>query len=170
MSPVEALKSTSNGARQLAHWGRCVRSKAKNDWHPAVCAPNWQAAAALCRSLAGHTRSVGGGVSIKPAAHPGYGEGHCVCSSAQVLGVTFTSHVEPIAVQFWQAAPLCPHRLFTKPAWHVPLVSQQPAQFVASHLGMHWPIALQVSLNVEQLVHACPPRPHAVALVPPTHV
>jgi hypothetical protein len=73
-------------------------------------------------------------------------------------------------VQFWQEAPLWPQTPSAKPGWQIPLLSQQPAQFDALHMGMQRPLELQVSPKDWQLLHDCPFVPQAFGLVPPMQV
>jgi hypothetical protein len=69
-------------------------------------------------------------------------------------------------------APPEPHALLMKPASQSPCVSQQPAQFDASHFGGGGTHALLVhtSLIAVQLVQDAPPLPQIASLVPALHL
>jgi hypothetical protein len=86
--------------------------------------------------------------------------------------VTLSSQVDWSAVQSWQAAPLSPHDVSTKPGWHTPLESQHPTQFAGPHIGggTHWPAPLQTSPISMQSAQKAPAIPHCTGLSPPAQV
>jgi hypothetical protein len=76
--------------------------------------------------------------------------------------------VGTITVQSSHDAPLCPHCVSMKPAWHVLAWSQQPVQLLALQVGAtftHVP-PLQVSFEAAQLVHDLPPVPQNESRLP----
>ncbi len=70
MSPLSSEKSKSNGLRQLAQAGFCIRSNAKYASQPGVCALAEQAAAAFDRSPGEHTCCVVTIGTVTPGAQP----------------------------------------------------------------------------------------------------
>jgi hypothetical protein len=68
-------------------------------------------------------------------------------------------------MQFWQLAPALPHTVSVVPVWHVPLVSQQPAQ-VAGPQGAVTHAWFVQTRPAAQLLQSLPPVPQAVLSVP----
>jgi hypothetical protein len=76
--------------------------------------------------------------------------------------------------QVWQTTPFCPHAGSVNPEtqipfWQHPLGHVSGPQCWSVHVpptpassGMHWPVPLLGT----QLVHCCPPLPHAAAALP----